>query len=287
MSILIADSGSSKTDWYFINEKGDNITFRSEGMNPYYHSDEDLRNILENEVLIHSDLTNITEIYFYGAGCTDPVTNNRIKDAIKSIWENNPKIEIYSDLLGAARACCGTNKGIVGILGTGSNSCLYDGNKITDQIPALGYAIGDEGSAAHLGKKILQNYFYREMPPDLSHELESKYDMSRDKVLDKIYHKEHPNRYVAEFSRFCKEFKDHIFIQRILVLSFTEFLERHILKYESSEDLEISLVGSIAFVYRDMIEKLIEERSLKPGKILKSPIEELAKFHLQKLGNQK
>ncbi|HKJ31665.1 MAG TPA: hypothetical protein VKA34_07550 [Balneolales bacterium] len=286
MNFLIADSGSTKTDWIFIDEDGHKIPFHTEGLNPYYHTRESVRQIVESKLNSISAMTHVSNVYFYGSGCTDQNKNKVISQALCDLFGENVKTEINSDLVGAARACCGENEGIACILGTGSNSCVYDGEKIIDHIPPLGFILGDEGSGAHIGKRIIQSYYYREMPQDLKRELEKRYNMSRPVILENIYNKPHANRFVSEFSRFGSEFKEHPFIINLIKISFTEFIDRQIINYNQCHDLEISFVGSIAFFYKHLLEEILTSKALKLGKVIQSPMEELINYHQNKVNKQ-
>jgi glucosamine kinase len=282
MSLLIADSGSTKTNWCHLDAEGKLDCFRSEGINPYYHSKEDIQRILQYIFDNKSTLKGVNRVYFYGAGCTNNDRKKAISDAIRKIFDVRLPVKVHSDLIGAAKACCGDDEGIVCILGTGSNSCVYNGSQVIDQIPSLGFILGDEGSGAHIGKKIIQSYFYREMPADLMAELEQRFDMSRNDVLDAVYSKPHPNRYVSDFSRFSNEFREHPFIKKLVESAFSEFIDRHILYYPDCNKYRISFVGSVAHYNRDILEDLLKDRHLHMNKVIKDPMEGLVEYHLQR-----
>jgi N-acetylglucosamine kinase-like BadF-type ATPase len=282
MSLLIADSGSTKTNWCHIDAEGNSELFRTEGINPYYHSKEDIQQLLQDILDNKSTLKGVNRVYFYGAGCTNNYRKKLISDALEKVFDVRINVEVHSDLIGASKACCGDEEGIVCILGTGSNSGVYNGNQVMDQIPSLGFILGDEGSGSHIGKKIIQSYFYREMPADLMAELKQRFDMSRNDVLDAVYSKPHPNRYVSDFSRFSNEFREHPFIKRLVESAFSEFIDRHILYYQDSNKYRISFVGSVAHYNRDILEVLLKDRHLHLNKVIKDPMEGLVEYHLQR-----
>ena len=190
--ILIADSGSTKTDWMLVDDKLNRHPFSTRGFNPFLVTGEQIENILVTEIHIGFDKSLIKQIYFYGAGCSDEIRCGIVRDVLKKFFPN-AAIEINHDLLGAARALCGIQNGMVAILGTGSNSCVFDGQKITEQIPSLGYILGDEGSGAYIGKKFIASYLYRDMPDDLINSMDKEIAMKKEEVLSKLYHAEMPS----------------------------------------------------------------------------------------------
>jgi len=282
MSLLIADSGSTKTNWCHIDAEKNRDFFKTEGINPYYHSKEDIQQLLQDILDNKSTLKGVNRVYFYGAGCTNSDRKKVISDALRKVFDVRIQVEVHSDLIGAARSCCGDEEGIVCILGTGSNSGVYNGYQVINQIPSLGFILGDEGSGAQIGKKIIQSYFYREIPADLMTELEKRFDMSRKDVLDAVYSKPNPNRYVSSFSRFSNEFREHPFIKKLVESAFSEFINRHILHYSESHKYMISFVGSVAYYNRDILNILLKDRHLHLNKVIKDPMEGLVEYHLQR-----
>ena len=183
--------------------------------------------------------------------------------------------------MACAHATCGTNPGIACILGTGSNTCEYDGKKVTDNVTNLGFMLGDEGSGGHLGKKIVRGYFYREMPPELRANLEKDYDgMRKSAVLDRIYKEKSPNVYLAKFSKFCSNNKEHPYIQNLAKSAFNEFISRHVLKYPSHKKYPIHFIGSVAYHFKPILQEDIDDHGLKMGMVIKKPIDNLVRFHL-------
>ncbi len=193
----------------------------------------------------------------------------------------NANISVHHGLLGAARATCGDKAGISAIIGTGSNTCLYDGKEVIDNVTNLGYLCGDEGSGTHLGKKLIRHYFYRELPKGLEQELEHFIGGGKQKVLDTIYGDVPPNVYLASFTRFMSEHMEHPFIQRILYRSFAEFIDRHVRKYDGHLRLPVHFIGSIAYVFQDMLKIVLTERAMQHGVFIKQPIDHLVDYHRQ------
>lgn len=274
--ILIADSGSSKTDWKVIGKDGEIKSVSTTGINPVHQDFGFIYNEF-TEKLIPEIGTEILQIFFYGAGCT-PEKAPVVKEALEKAF-SKAKVEVYDDLLAVARALCGHEKGIACILGTGSNSCLYDGEKIIDKVPALGYILGDEGSGAVLGRKVLSNYFKRDMPNELTKKFDEEYQLSMGEAIENVYRKPPANRYLAGFSKFLIQNIEHPYIEKMVYDSFTEFFERNALRYENSDKLPIHFVGSIANYYKEVLEKVAEDKGVKIGKILKAPIDALVKYH--------
>jgi N-acetylglucosamine kinase-like BadF-type ATPase len=280
--ILIADSGSTKTSWLLQSPGLAPQSFGTSGINPFYQGKSSIVNSITNELLPQLNGHGAPDaVYFYGAGCSQ---DDRIIIVIDSLREAFPNahIEVEHDLMAAARALCGKEAGIACILGTGSNSCLYDGVNIVDNVPSLGFIIGDEGGGGYIGRKLLQSYFYRELPDDLREMMEKRFDMERSAVLNQIYGKETPSKYVAEFAGFLTENNKHPYVHTLLYKSFMEFLTRHVLKYENFGNLPIHFTGSIAHFNKSIILEALDNLVLKPGKFMRDPIDGLAQYHAKK-----
>ncbi len=276
--LLIADAGSTKADWAWVAKDGENTFVHTLGFNPVVHPQE----ILLGEVkkLSKELLPGLTpeEIHYYGAGCWDHRRKKVIYDALSAVYPT-AKIEVMHDLLGAARATCGRDAGIACILGTGSNTCLYDGSDVTDNVTNLGFMLGDEGSGSHLGKAFLRAYFYRELDDELNDAFEQFTTIDKSMVLDKIYESDMPNTYLASFTRFMGENISHPLIQKIVFESFGEFLDRHVRKYHGHLRVPIHFIGSIAFHFKSILLAALNERDLRAGRFVQKPIEALADFH--------
>ncbi len=280
--LLIADSGSTKTSWRLIDAAKSARDFSTIGYNPHYFETAEIRKSLEETLLTQLGFAPqlIREVHFYGAGCSSKRENKTVRDALNAVF---PKASnnVDHDLLAAARAACGRKPGIACILGTGSNSCAYDGGNIVDGVPSLGFIMGDEGSGAHLGRALLKTYFYREMPADIVKSFEKQYGLTKDELISNIYHKPMPSRYSAQFSRFCTDYKEHPFIQKLLRENFEEFLVRHVTKYENAQKWPIHYIGSVAFYFQDILIQLMEELNMKPGRFIRNPLDRLVEFHQQ------
>lgn len=277
--ILIADSGSTKTDWRLIDDKKNIHQFRTAGLNPYFLNADQISEIIQHELKLETDKNNIKEIYFYGAGCSGKEKCDEVAVALRAIF-SKATIEVQHDLLAACRSLCGREKGIVSILGTGSNSCFYDGEKIIDQVPSLGFILGDEGSGAHLGKKLVQSYFYRELPDDLAKRFEGKFHLTKEEVLETVYRKPLPNQFLASFTHFIFQNRNETFFVKMVYDCFSEFFSRHICKYENYQKQKIHCTGSVGFYFADTFRQVASERGIQVGKIIESPIAGLTLYHL-------
>lgn len=279
-NILIADSGSTKTDWILKHASGAHFQFQSAGLNPFYQTENDIVLVLEKEVLPHLSFS-VDQIYFYGAGCADEVTSRPITNALKIGISTAGIIEVASDMLGAARGLCGKEPGLACILGTGANNAFYDGKKNVHSIGSLGFWLGDEGSGSYLGKTLIVYFLQNELPQDLHQQFISIYpEINRLSVLENAYKKPFPNRYFATFSRFIFEHTAHPFMFNLVWDAFDIFIEKYVLKHENAEKYPVHFTGSIAYFYRDILQECLKKKGLTPGKILKSPLEGLLEYHL-------
>ncbi|HXH18023.1 MAG TPA: hypothetical protein VNJ07_02980 [Chitinophagales bacterium] len=277
--LLIADSGSTKTRWEFV-QNGKSFTAYTSGINPFYKNTEQIITDLKKELLPQTTLKP-DKIFFYGAGVSQPDKVETVRNALLAVFPA-AEAEVEHDLLAAARATCGNSPGIACILGTGSNSCLYDGAKIIDNVPSLGFILGDEGSGGYFGRKLLQVYYYREIPDDLKKSLEEKYDMKKDKVLNSIYTSPTPNQVVAAYADFVTANNKHPFIRAMLHDGFLDFFRRQPSKYPDFKNLPIHFIGSIAFLNQEILNGVMDELKLIKGVILKNPMEGLVKYHCRK-----
>jgi glucosamine kinase len=277
--ILVADSGSTKTDWRLIRSDKTISEIQTIGFNPFYQTSESITEELKHKLLPQTG-ADVQFVYFYGAGCANEEKNNIVKEGIAQVYPK-ANIQINNDLLGAARSTCGQNPGIACILGTGSNSCLFDGQNIIDNVSPLGFILGDEGSGAVLGKKFLGNLLKRCVPEHIETKFYQKYKTDRFEILENVYKKPFPNRYLATFSVFMAENLQEPYLQSFLYACFEEFITRNVMKYAGYQNQTIHFAGSVAYHYSEIINKVLIDNNLKIGKIIKSPIELLVEYHLR------
>lgn len=279
MNILIADSGSTKTEWVLI-KNGNKEYFKSDGLNPYFRTHGQLSEAIRNGVKKSISEVKVDKIFFYGSGSGNASRKAILENAIR---ENFPEseIQIESDLLGAAIACFGNKPGVACILGTGSNSCVYDGKEIVKNIPSLGFVFGDEGSGGYFGKRILNGYYYKTMPEDLRKALDETSDMTLESILHKIYEEPQANRFVASFSKMLSDHKNHPYIKDMVKRGFEAFADKQLGYFNESKEMEIGFVGSIASVYKDILDEVLQERGMDLAIVVRKPLDNLVKFHTQ------
>jgi len=276
--ILVADSGASKSDWVLIDNAGEHISFQLVGLNPFYVDTNKIVDILSKELTPFIENKKVEKVYFYGAGCSSVFKSMTVEEALNKIFRN-AELVIESDLTGAARALFGDKEGIACILGTGSNSCYYDGNKVVENVMSLGYFFGDEGSGAHMGKKFLKDYMLGNLPKEVDTAFKKEFNYTRDNILDAIYNLPFPNRYLASF---CKFYADHLsdkYVFELVTNSFREFFINQIEHYQKHKTLPISFVGSVAYYFEPLLRQIGTEFEVKIDKILRSPINALAELH--------
>jgi len=279
--ILIADSGSSKTDWRVIHKNGEISQFRGLGFNPYYQTSEEMAMELQQDFLINLQ-SEIEKIFYYGAGCSAPERNREVERALHTIFPE-ASIAVDHDLAAAAHATCGHNAGIACVLGTGSNSCDYDGGKIIDTRPAPGYILGDEGGGGYIGKQFLKDFIHSEMPQEIYEEVKDKFSLNANIIQEHVYRQPFPNRYMASFCKFISEHKSNSYCYGLYYQGFLDFFDRHVKKYKNYKSKPVNFVGSIAFYNSDILRKAAMDSNIQVNLILESPIAGLTLYHQEKL----
>jgi len=277
--ILIADSGSTKTTWTLTEDQRIVTSVQTAGMNPYFITSETVEAILMADLVPNVPADFVREIHFYGAGCSTENNNNMLRDAMK-LFFRKASVFVYHDILGAARSLLGKERGIACILGTGCNACYYDGEEVFSKVPSLGYLFGDEGAGSNLGKTFMEKYLKNKLPEEIRIEFEQQYNLSLEDILNALYNRPFPNRFLASFSEFIAPRKNHPFFHELIKKSFQSFIDEQVRKYPDSEKLTISFVGSIAWYYKNILLETATENDLHVGPILKSPMEGLVRFHL-------
>ena len=275
-SILIAESGSTKTDWCLIGATQKPKFVKTSGINPYLQTSFEINALLSHELNLKKHKPE--QVFFYGAGAGSTEKQKELKTILRSFFGTR-KVEVHSDMVAAARGLCGKEKGVVAILGTGSNSCFYDGKAIKSKTASLGYVAGDEGSGNHMGKRILRYYAYNTFDEDLRVAFEQLFGNDISAILNHIYKQPFPNRYLAGFVRLLVENRGHYMIENIIEDSLNEFFHHHILKYREIWKHPISFTGSVAYEFRDVIAAICEQSELTLGTIERSPLKGLIRFH--------
>ncbi|MCQ2330648.1 MAG: ATPase [Paludibacteraceae bacterium] len=288
--IIIADSGSTKTHWCMLAANGQSSDFLTDGINPFYQTQEAMCNSVKNQLLPQMGhlmwAGKITHIFFYGAGCT-PEKSPLVQKALAAVFKD-ADVQVESDMVGAARGLLQHKKGIACILGTGSNSCLYDGERIVKNVPSLGFILGDEGGGAVLGKRLVADLFKNQLGADLMALFAQEYGVTQADLIDHVYRQPFPNRYLASLSKFCAAHIDDKRIYDLVYDHFTEFVVRNLEQYyqdendveiEDTHTLSVGFVGSIAYYYKSVLQQVMDDMGFAISKIMQDPIEGLKEYH--------
>lgn len=278
--IIIADSGSTKTDWVLCNSNGIVARANTQGFNPTIQGSEEIFAHLAKELPGEFAAAAAKEIFFYGAGCAYDTANARMKEALRGIFAT-PEIYVYSDLLAAARAMCGNEEGIACIMGTGSNSCLYNGKEITDNTPPMGYILGDEGSGANLGRQLISDCVKKQLPKEIREAFMKEYSLDIPTILEKVYRTPMPNRWLASLVPFIQKHRNNAEISAMIKQCFRQFFQRNVMVYRHSW-LPIHIIGGIGISFTEEIKEAAESLGLYIGEIAQSPMEGLVKYHCNK-----
>lgn len=274
---LIADSGATKCEWCLL-EGGKKKKIMTTGISPYFLDAAQIEQLLQKSLVPKLKGVVVDEVYFYGTGLSNQNNVQILKTVLKKVFKKS-KIAVETDLTAAARALCGRKKGIACILGTGSNSCYYDGRKIAKNSPGIGYILGDEGSGAYLGKKVIQYYLYQTFDEELMVSFEKRFLTSPMDILENVYKKPLANRYLASFAIFLAENRGHYMIENIIEDGLNDFFFTHIYKYKESWTLPINFIGSIAYGFKDVLQDLCNTYELELGKVQKAPMKGLTEYH--------
>ncbi len=277
---LIADSGSTKTSWCLSAEDGFTEYFSTGGMNPFFRSTEDIANELREKLVPKIDAA-IDRIYFYGAGVINQEKGNIVKRALQEMFPG-AGIEVESDLLAAARSTLGKERGIACILGTGSNSCLYNGNEIIEHVPPLGFILGDEGSGAVIGRKLLADFLKGVMPEQISNQFKDRFKNTYAGFMEGVYKKDKPNWFLAQFVPFISENISEGYCSNLVETSFEEFIKRNIFRYSGFQQLPICFVGSVAFHFQEQLKNVLHKNQLHIKTVVKEPLKGLTNYHTNK-----
>ena len=277
--ILIADSGSTKTDWCVV-EKGELVQqIFTKGTNPFFQSEEEISNEIATALLPELKTNEFEAVYFYGAGCGFPDKIAVVHRALTKHLNVAGNVEVATDMLAAARGLCGREAGIACIMGTGSNSCYYDGESIVANVSPLGFILGDEGSGACLGKLMVGDLLKNQMNPELKEKFLAQFNLTPADIIDRVYRKPFPNRFLASLSPFLAQNISEPCVHDLVLNSFKAFFKRNIMQYENYQNLKVNLIGSVAYYYKEVLEEAAEAMGIQLGTIIQSPMEGLIKYH--------
>lgn len=277
-TILIADAGSTGTQWCAVSSDGTRRYFSGGPVNPAVFSPEAIGETLR-AALSDVDTSECGCVAFYGAGCRPGKLSEIVAEQLRQLLPEGCEIAVNSDMLGAARAACGNSAGIACILGTGSNSCLYDGSAIIDAVPSLGYILGDEGSGAYLGRKLINAIYKRQLSKEICHSFEDFTGLNIDGIIERVYRQPQPNTFLASCAPFLAQNIDDDSIRAIVEEAFTDFIEQNIVRYENSHHYPLNFVGSIACYFNTTLQAVAEKSGYKTGRCIKSPLEGLIEYH--------
>ena len=276
----IIDAGSTKMEWILLDGEAVKDRFTTEGFNPNYSDRQDLEKMVSSVKTCHgaSLQQTIQSIHYYGTGCGSE-QNCQIVKAVLQKYFPHAEIHVTHDLMAACHAVLGHDKGVACILGTGSNSCVYDGEKIVNRAVSLGYLLGDEGGGMHIGREVVRAYFYGFMPEDLRQRFDAVYHLELKDFIQHLYHDGQPSKHLASFARFAGENQTHLYIRGLVKGCFKAFIEAFVLRYSDCKSLKISFIGSVAFHFKDILEESLLEYGLTMGTVMPTPAEGLVRYY--------
>jgi len=279
---FVVESGSTKSDWVLIENKNNQSFYSTMGFNPYFHSSDRI----ESELRSNSDIMKVADsirgVYFYGAGCSSSELNQIVEIGLSRIFPN-AEIQVEHDLLACAYSTYSGNPVISCIIGTGSNSCYFDGKNVSEEIPALGYILGDEGSGSFFGKQLISNFLYKRLPREISDDFIQTYNLGKDELIDRVYMRENANVFIASFMPFIAKHKSHEYIKKMVRDGFKRFLEIHVCCYRNYREVEVNFVGSISEIFEEQLREAAIEFGIQIGRIIRRPVDSLVNYHLKYL----
>jgi len=281
--ILIIESGSTKSDWVLLN-KGKKEYYSTIGLNPYFHDEETVAEVVKRNEDLYALRNSVEAIYFYGAGCSSENLNNIIKRGLSVVFQNT-KISVDHDLTACAYSTYVGKPAISCIIGTGSNSCFFDGKQISEKVPALGYILGDEGSGTYLGKRLLADFLYKRLPENMANSFREKTGLDKDSIVELVYKQPNANVYLASFVPFIHEFSNEEYVKNIVLEGFKQFVDIHVCCFDNYQDYEVHFVGSIARLFEQELRIACGERGVNLGNIVQKPVDGLVNYHEKFIAN--
>jgi glucosamine kinase len=276
---FIIDSGSTKSDWVLLDDDNNQTFFSTMGFNPYFHSEDIIIAAIKDNKEIMNFASKIDAVYFYGAGCSSDELNKIVENAFKKVFIK-AQVKVGHDLTACAYATYQGKPAISCIIGTGSNSCFFDGENIYEEVPALGYILGDEGSGSYFGKLLLSNYLYKKLPKHIEEDFRNEYQLTKDKIIDKVYLQANANVYLASLSKFVSKHAEEPFFKNMVYEGMKKFLEIHVCCYSNHKEVDVHFIGSISHVFQDELKKAAQELNIKIGQIIQKPIGGLVNYHI-------
>lgn len=283
--ILVVDSGSFKSDWMFTPNGSEPLRYRTQGINPFFTQEKEIVKIIQSFKEITPYINNITEIYFFGSGCTSPDRREIVSNAVSHIFKN-AFVSVDTDLIGSAYATCGARPGFISTMGTGSNISFFDGENVLPSKFGTGFILGDLGSGAWFGKKLVTDYLYGQMPSEINLAFGAAYEVNKENIMKHVYQEPNPNAFLASFAPFLAEHTDHSYVAGLLNDGFEEFVKTNVFSYADYQEYECHFVGSIAYFYNKQLRNVCKKHNIRIGKIIQQPIEDLYAFILEKEAQQ-
>lgn len=281
--ILIAESGSTKCDWVVLNSDGSEYKrFSTMGFNPYFHSATFIYEELSDNAAFKAVGETIEFVYFYGAGASSESLKDIIKDGLQMVLPE-AVVNVDHDLVASAYSTYTGEPAITCIIGTGSNSCFFDGETVSEEVPALAYILGDEGSASFIGKRLVSDFLYKKLPAEMAEDFYNTYQLDKDEIITSVYNKPNANVYLASFSRFAGKHMEHPYVKKIVREGFEKFADIHIACFSNCKLVPVHFVGSVGAIFHEILEDVLAERNMKLGQIMRKPVDGLIKYHLEYL----
>lgn len=282
--ILIVESGSTKSDWVLVENGATTKRFKTMGFNPFFHNEQVISSAIKNNIELCDISNNVLQVFFYGAGCSSDEMNAIVSNALESIFMN-AEVSVEHDLLACALATYEGKPSIACILGTGSNSCYYDGQKLTENVPALGYILGDEGSGSFYGKKLLTDFLYNKLPEDMSRDLLNSFKIDKEIIFENVYMKPHANVYLASFMKFISGYKHTEYVDSMVKEGMEKFIQNHVCCYENYKEVKVHFIGSLSFIFKDQLNFSANKLGVNVGLVIKNPVDNLVTYHINNLYN--
>jgi N-acetylglucosamine kinase-like BadF-type ATPase len=279
---LIADSGSTKCDWMLLKDNNQSESFSTMGFNPFFHNESIISNAIKNNEGLYKYANEVELIFLYSAGCSSKELKLIVERGLREVF-SKANIYVDHDLVGAAFSTYSGVPGITCILGTGSNSCFFDGDNVTEEVPALGYILGDEGSGSYFGKKLLADYLYKKLPADIHAKLQDELRLTKKEIFENVYMKPHANVYLASFMKIFSSFKDNAYVKTTVAAGMKHFLENHVCCFSNHQTVPVHFIGSIAYHFEDILKAEAKKLNIEVGNIIKKPIDGLVDYHMKYL----
>ncbi len=278
--VLVIDSGSTKSDWMLLENKLVTRQFSTMGFNPFFHDEEVISSAIRENADLYAVADDIKQIFYYGAGCSNEALCAVVQGALEIVFKQSD-ISVNHDLAACAYACYADTPAISCILGTGSNSCYFDGNNIEEAVPAVGYILGDEGSGSYYGKQLLRDFLYHNLPKQIEADFIKEFNLNKGRIFEKVYRRPNANVYLASFMKFIAERKEEPYFKDMMIEGMSDFLSAHVTCYDNYKNLPVNFIGSVAFYFKDELQIAAEKLGINLGQVIRKPITGLVDYHVK------